>query len=208
MSNMHKSVKMAFFLIGVMFLCLFIATAITIQHASSQPISVVESDYYEKGLNYEKSIQDLKDLKAEGYSFSGEMFSDDFTFKTGDNEIVMSFTKNGQEIPSAEVTLLLERSTTDKYNVPLKLINCSDASMKSETFRWAKVCVQDGKVSAGKFVGNLRIPGKGLWLITVKGQFAGEKESRTLKKTLNIDVVCCQDTGFAKRAELISVFHP
>ena len=205
MSNMHKSVKIAFFLIGVMFLCLFIATAVTIQHTSSQPISVVESDYYEKGLNYEKTIRDLKELKAEGYNFSGEVFSDNFTFKTGDNEIVVFFTKNGQEIPSAEVTLLLERSTTDKYNVPLKLVNCSDASIKSEI---NQVCIKNGKVSPGKFVGNLRIPGKGLWLITVKGEFPGEKGNRTLKKTLNIDVVCCQNTGFVNKAELISIFHP
>ncbi|HMV78284.1 MAG TPA: FixH family protein [Leptospiraceae bacterium] len=63
-TNLHPSVKRAFILIGLLFLGLFAATAVTVKVAYSQESGLIDKNYYEIGLEYEnflrKKIQETK----------------------------------------------------------------------------------------------------------------------------------------------------
>jgi len=159
---MHRSVKIAFFWIFMAFLSLIVATVITVRHATDQKISVVDKDYYEKGLNYEKAIEGQKQMKAEGYEFSGEMFTPGYSFRTGKNEVTVKYSRKGQPVADSAVSMILERSATDDFNVHVKMQHFAD----------------------GRFLGVLEIPDTGEWLLTVNGKVG----SRTFQQTLKLNV--------------------
>ena len=142
---MHKSVKIAFFWIILIFIGLFVATYVTIQYANRDPIHVISTDYYEKGIEYGNVIQGQKDLLAEGYVISGNIFQENHEFNAGNKQILLQLHKNGQTVHSAGMTLKIERGATNKFNKIIKL-------KESRT---------------GEFHGELNIPEEGPWFITV-----------------------------------------
>lgn len=117
--NMHSSMRNAFLAIGLIFVGLFAATYYTFKVALRDgPIEVVDKNYYQVGLNYEKTIEDKRVLKAQGYHF--EILSSDL--KIGENVFLVQFKKGTEFLSGREGFLLLERGATDKYNrkIPLK----------------------------------------------------------------------------------------
>lgn len=141
---MHKSVKIAFFWIITLFIGLFVATYVTIQYANRDPIQVIEKNYYEKGLNYEKEIRDQKEMIAEGYRITGNIFSDGYYLKKGKNPVSIAFYLKNTIVPDSVISLQIERGATDRFNKSVSL----------------------QKNSSGEFVGEIDIAFEGPWVIT------------------------------------------
>ncbi len=170
-SNLHPSLRRAFYVILGAFGLLFIATYHTFKVALSAPNELVDKDYYQVGLNYEKKIANIKKMKAEGYQFT--IFTDINNFQKGTNPFHVRFAKEGQIISNNSIQLteeklsgkkiqvLLERGATDRYNKSFLL-------------------TED---SPGMYSGNLDIPETGKWILTI----ASEEDSFQERKTIIVN---------------------
>ncbi|MCE9500131.1 MAG: FixH family protein [Leptospira sp.] len=129
------------------------------RYAAKTYTPAVDPNYYEKGLNYEKVTAEQKAMKLEGYQFEGEIFTDSYKFRKGDNPIAIKF-KKGNGVPeNCSQELLAERPATDKFNSTTRLspgIN-------------------------GTFTGNLFLPETGIWNLTVTSNCNGKKFSKSIQ---------------------------
>ncbi|RHX84937.1 FixH family protein [Leptospira stimsonii] len=161
---LHKSMKLAFVWIGIAFVALIAATVVTIRYASEGYTGPIEKGYYEKGLNYEKSILEQRKMIAEGYSYESKLFTATPELKKGKNQISIQFKKSGTPISGAKLQILIERSATDEWNRSLSLS-------------------EDSK-NHGTYVGTVEIPEEGLWILSLQGEIEG----RVLQKTAEIRI--------------------
>ncbi|MDV6235358.1 FixH family protein [Leptospira ellisii] len=161
---LHKSMKVAFVWVGIAFVALISATAVTIRYASEGYTGPIEKEYYEKGLNYEKAILEQKNMLAEGYSFDGVLFSKEPKLEKGKNPIRILFLKSGFAIENAKLEIQLERSATDLWNktIPLK----------------------EDSGHPGTYSGTLDFAESGPWILNVKGEVGG----KTLRRTFEVEI--------------------
>ncbi|NCN09351.1 MAG: nitrogen fixation protein FixH [Leptospira sp.] len=160
--DLDKSVKAAFYAMGVIFIGLIIATAITIYIANKDHEDVIDRNYYEKGLNYEKTLEDNRIMEKEGYSISGNLFTERLPFIRGKNIVELSFLKKDEPIDDGSLLLIRERGATKKFTESYQFTNLGN----------------------GKYKAEIDIPEIGQWVITVYGKHA----SRTFRKTIQIVV--------------------
>jgi hypothetical protein len=160
--DLDSSVRWAFYAMGFVFLCLFIATGITIQIALKGHEPIVDPNYYEKGLNYEKTLADIRLMKQEGYSLEGSIFEERLPLQTGVNTISVQFLKNDQPITNAKIWLLRERGATFKFNQNYELQHAGE----------------------GIYTTPIDIPDVGQWVLT----FHATHLDRTLSKSLKVVV--------------------
>lgn len=160
--DLDKSVKWAFYAMGVTFILLFIATGITIHIATKDHEPVLDPNYYEKGLNYEKAYEDIKVMKQDGYEVLSPLFDDRFPLNLGDNEVIIDFNKSGEGIDEAKVSILRERGATFKFNQNFPMENLGNGQYKT----------------------NLTIPELGQWVLTIRATHKG----RTLSKIVKVVV--------------------
>ncbi|TGK37427.1 nitrogen fixation protein FixH [Leptospira gomenensis] len=161
---LHKSMKVAFVWVGIAFVALISATAITIRYASEGYTGPIEKEYYEKGLNYEKAILEQKNMIAAGYSFDGDLFSKEPKLERGKNRTIIRFSKSGAAITGAKLEIQLERSATDLWNRTIQL--------KEDSKR------------PGEYSGILEFSETGRWILTVKGENSG----KTLRRTFEVEI--------------------
>lgn len=160
--DLDKSVKNIFYGMGFLFLCLFIATGVTINVANDGHEPVIDPNYYEKGLNYEKTLEDIRIMQDEGYAISGSLLEDTYPLNMGDNTIQIHFSKSGTNLDDANITILRERGATFKFNQDYKLEHKGN----------------------GIYETNLTVPDLGQWVLTIRATHAG----RTLRKILKVVV--------------------
>ncbi|MBM9499438.1 FixH family protein [Leptospira sp. 201903071] len=161
---LHKSMKLAFVWIGVAFVALIAATVVTIRYASEGYTGPIEKGYYEKGLNYEKSILEQKKMISEGYSYESDFFSSPQKIKKGKNYLSIRFQKSGTPVTGAKLNILLERAATDEWNRSISLIEYPKDS--------------------GIYQGEVEIPESGLWILNLQGETGG----RILQKTAEVNI--------------------
>jgi len=161
--HMEKSLRYTFYGIIATFLLLFLATYHTLKIAFSGHEGVMNKDYYEVGLNYEKFIEEQKKLIGEGYHFEGILFGEHPILKPGENPISIKFFRGDTPISDARVTVKLEKRATDKFT---KIVDIQP-------------------IENGKYEGILDIATEGKWFITITGNDNG----KTLKKYFPIDVI-------------------
>lgn len=162
-SSMDKSLRYTFYGIIATFMLLFLATYHTLKIAFSGHEGVMNKDYYEVGLNYEKFIDEQKKLIEEGYHFEGLLFGDHPTLKPGENPVSLRFFKGETPISNAKITLRLEKRATDKFT------RISEIPQGDE----------------GKYEGTIEIAAEGKWFLTI----TGDDNGKVLKKYFSIDVV-------------------
>ncbi len=110
--------KVAFGMILLTFILLFVATFYTFKVALKDgPIQLVDKDYYQIGLNYEKTLEDRKKLEKQGYRF--EILNQNLNL--GKNELQVIYKKGDEFLPNQNLILVLEKGATDKYNQILDL---------------------------------------------------------------------------------------
>lgn len=160
--ELDKSVQWAFYSMGAVFLVLFIATGITIYIAVKDHEPILDADYYEKGLNYDKTLEDVRVMKEQGYNLEGELFTERFPLTQGENPIRIRFVKQGNPITNAVIHALRERGATVKFNKTYQFQN-------------------EGN---GYYTANVDIPDYGMWVLT----FYATHEDRTLTKSLRVIV--------------------
>lgn len=160
--DLDKSVRYAFYAMGVTFVCLLIATGITVYIANKDHEPVVDPQYYEKGLNYEKTLEDIRIMQEEGYHVATSLLEETYPLVQGDNKVEILFTKSGIPLEDAKVTILRERGATFKFNKGYILTHA-------------------GK---GVYTTNVDIPDLGQWVVTIQATHL----ERTLKKTVKIVV--------------------
>ncbi|AIT10950.1 FixH family protein [Leptospira santarosai] len=161
---LHKSMKLAFAWIWIAFIVLIFATAVTIRYANENYTGPIERDYYEIGLNYEKSVLEQKKMIEEGYHYESVLFSPNPNLKLGKNAIVIRFLKSGIPVSGAKVRIQIERSATDLWNRSFLL-------------------EEDPKTN-GNYLGVLEFSETGPWVLSVKGEISG----KNLKKTENLNI--------------------
>lgn len=136
------SLKIAFGMILVTFLLLFVATYYTFRVALKDgPVQLVDKDYYQIGLNYEKTLAEKKNLKTQGYHF--QILNSKFSL--GKNDLQIAYKKGEEFLSNEKLVLVVEKKATDKYNRILHLEN-----------------------SGNIYTSQLDIPQSGKWLLTVK----------------------------------------
>jgi hypothetical protein len=158
MSKLHPTMKWAFSFVWLAFAGLMTATYITVKIANQGHESVVDPQYYEKGLNYEKEIESQKKLSKLGFSFRSPTLEDGYAFKQGKNPIEIEFLKIQEKVLDAKLTVSIERGATQKYN------SVTELSINSD----------------GKYIGDLEVPLIGEWYLTV----TASTEEGSLSKTV------------------------
>lgn len=156
--------KLAFAWIWIAFIALIAATVVTIRYANTGYTGPIEKEYYEKGLNYEKSILEQRKMLAEGYSYESVLFSSNPDLKSGKNPILIRFNKSGAPVSGAKLTVQIERSATDQYN--------------------QTVVLEEDSKNKGSYSGTLEFPESGRWILSLKGDIAG----RILEKTQDLNI--------------------
>lgn len=134
--------KIAFGMIITTFLLLFVATYYTFKVALKDgPIQLVDKDYYQVGLNYEKTLAEKKRLESEGYHF--ELLNPNLN--VGKNDLQIAFKKGEEFLPNQNLILVLEKKATDKYNQVIDL-----------------------EKGTNSYYTTLDIPQNGKWILTLK----------------------------------------
>jgi hypothetical protein len=117
--NTMDSVKFSKWILSFSFLALFGATYHTIKLSFTGHEAVIDKNYYEKGLNYEKEIADNVLLKKEGYRLDSNLLTD--SLKVGSNPVEVKLFLKEQKIQTNSVLLIKERPATEKFNSIQKL---------------------------------------------------------------------------------------
>ncbi|MCB1179656.1 MAG: FixH family protein [Leptospiraceae bacterium] len=156
-SNLHPSLRYSFYMIIGVFLLLFVGTYYTFKVALSQPNELVDKNYYQVGVNYERTIANQKELVKAGYGF--EIQTDLSTLKKGDNQIQVSFQKKEEKLVGKKVKIILERGATNKFN---------------ETFEL-------NESESGLYSGNINFKDSGKWILTISAkEETGEFQERKI----------------------------
>jgi nitrogen fixation protein FixH len=158
--ELDKSVQRAFYAIGVTFFSLFVATGITIYLANQGHEPVLDPNYYEKGLNYEKTLEDNLKMKEEGFSIDSDIFEKVYPWTRGKNQIQVRFSQNGKPVSGARLILKIERGATFQFNQEIQL-------------SWN----QDSEA----YEGDLSIEDFGLWVATIQAYHNERNFKRTTK---------------------------
>ncbi|WP_411822480.1 FixH family protein [Leptospira sp. 'Mane'] len=159
---MHKSLKQAFLLIIGTFLTLFLATFITVRTALSGHTPPVDSNYYEKGLNYDQTVATQREMLSQGYDFEADWFQKQSSLQLGKQNITVRFHKNAEPVSGAELQLKLERSATDSFNQIVAL----------------------NEISKGTYGGEINVPFAGSWRIVL----SAKSKDGNLEKTRQIRI--------------------
>lgn len=161
MAKMHSSLKIAFYLIGFAFVGLLVATYITVKISMQGHEGIVDPNYYEKGLKYEKHLEANKKMIEAGYRFESSLLTAP-SILLGKNNIAVGLFKNENKVSDAKVYLTIERSATNKFNQKIEL------SFKDD-----------------KYLGELEVPKNGIWVITLIALVPNEG---VLQKTVQVTV--------------------
>ncbi|MCB1193064.1 MAG: FixH family protein [Leptospiraceae bacterium] len=153
MANLSKSMKRAFFIMGIAFFFLIVATVYTVYLATKEYEPVVDPNYYEKGLNYDKEIGRKLEMKNEGYRFETNLLTEKYPLKTGSNTVSVLLFKNSEKVQDAKTFMQWERSATNKFTKRVPLHFSKENS---------------------QYTGTVDIPYYGQWIITLIAEINGK----------------------------------
>jgi hypothetical protein len=151
--DLHPSLRNVMYAVLLSFVALMAATFYTVRLTFQNFEPVIDKNYYELGLNYEKVIKDQKLLLAEGYSLELKIGDGALILPVGKQTAVVRILKDNKLSPASSVQLILERSATTKSTVSYNLK--ADAE--------------------GKFVGEIIVPAGGNWNTRAIADIAGKK---------------------------------
>ena len=161
--DLDPSVQRVFYAIGITFALLLGATYWTVKLAFAGHEAVMDPNYHEIGLNYEKTLASTKQMLAEGYELQSTLFTDRLPLTSGNNRIEIRFVKGTEPVSGAELKLRRERGATTKFTQDFDLKETSPGVYTTDSFT---------------------VPDLGHWVVTA---FAKEND-RTLRKVTNIAV--------------------
>lgn len=148
-----NSVKFLFTILGLAFAALIVATWHTINLAMAGHEPVIDKNYYEKGLDYEKEIAKSKQLQIEGYRFESIFSQEGMNLTKSAQEVQVKLFLKDAAVNDAKLFLTRERTATSKYTEKKELIFDKDGIYKA----------------------NLEFPFDGSWQVTLTADLNGRK---------------------------------
>ncbi|MCW7500445.1 FixH family protein [Leptospira soteropolitanensis] len=154
--ELHPSLRNAMYVVLISFTALVAATFYTIRLTYKNFEPVMDKNYYEIGLNYEKAIENQKELLKEGYLIKTN-WDNQILLPMGESEISVQLEKNGTQTNSSAktMTVFLERNATTK-----------------NTARY------DLKPTPNGFVGKIPLLEKGTWNLRLVADIDGKSFER------------------------------
>lgn len=144
------------------FTALIAATWYTVKIAMAGHEPVMDKNYYEKGMNYEKEIAQTVQMRSEGYHFRTTLLEKDSEVTLGNNQLSIGIFKNEEPVKGAKLVLTRERSATNKFTEKKEFIYDKD----------------------GMYKANVDFPLDGPWQVTLNASVDG----RSFEKTFMIVV--------------------
>ena len=151
MKKLHPSLKYAFSLIILLFIALFIATWYTVKISLQGHEKIVDPQYYEKGLNYERAIAAKREMHRQGYLL--QFPEEKPELYVGSNKIQIRFHRKDQPIAQAKLSVKLARGATYRFDKNYKMQNNGE----------------------GLHVSQIEIPAEGEWLMTFFAEHGDKK---------------------------------
>ncbi|MCW7470859.1 FixH family protein [Leptospira kanakyensis] len=152
--ELHPSLRTAMYVVLFSFTALVAATFYTIRLTYKHFEPVMDKNYYEVGLNYEKAIENQRDLLKQGYSIKSNW--DKFNIlPLGESEILVQLEKNGTLTNANSMTVYLERNATTKNTTSYGL-----------------------KPTASGFIGKISLLEKGTWNLRLVSNIDGKSFER------------------------------
>lgn len=155
-SNLDPSLRRAFYVVIFVFISMFVATYHTVKVTLQNFEPVIDKNYYETGLNYEKALESQRELASQGYAIESSIWKSG-NIIVGSNAVEFQVLQNGNLAEADNVVLVWERNATTRARGSLKL-------EKSEK---------------GRFLGNWNLTSPGEWVVTLSATIQGKNFERT-----------------------------
>ena len=152
-----NSVRFLFTILGLAFAALIVATWHTINVAMAGHEPVIDKNYYEKGMDYEKEIAKSKQLQIEGYRFESILLQAGSNLTKAKQEVQVKLIQKDAPVNDAKLFLTRERTATNKYTEKTELIFDKD----------------------GVYKANLEFPFDESWQVTLTADLKGRKFEKT-----------------------------
>ncbi|ABZ95883.1 hypothetical protein EHQ92_15625 [Leptospira biflexa] len=111
--DLHPSLRNAMYVVLFSFFALVAATFYTIRLTFQHFEPVMDKNYYEIGLNYEKAIQNQKELLNEGYKLTTN-WDNTTLLPLGELDLKVSLYQNEKLAKADSMYIILERNATTK----------------------------------------------------------------------------------------------
>ncbi|PJZ44314.1 hypothetical protein EHQ30_11295 [Leptospira brenneri] len=118
--ELHPSLRSAMYVVVFSFTALVAATFYTIRLTYKSFEPVMDKNYYEIGLNYEKAIENQKELLKQGYHIKSNWDSMNI-LPLGKSEITVQLEKEGTIAKANSMIVFLERNATTKNTARYEL---------------------------------------------------------------------------------------
>lgn len=158
--DLHPSLRNAMYVVLFSFTALVAATFYTIRLTFQHFEPVMDKNYYEIGLNYEKAIENQKELLSQGFQLNTN-WDKTTLLPLGELDLNVSLNQNGVAAKADSVYIILERNATTK-----------------NTARY------DLKPSNLDFVGKIPLNEKGTWNMRIIASINGKSFEREGKITV------------------------
>lgn len=152
--ELHPSLRSAMYVVLFSFTALVAATFYTIRLTYKSFEPVMDKNYYEIGLNYEKAIENQKELLKQGFLIKSN-WDNQTILPLGESEIAVQLEKAGALTQASSITVFLERNATTKNTAHYKL-----------------------KQKANGFSGNIPLIEKGTWNLRLVADIEGKSFER------------------------------
>ncbi|TGK83098.1 hypothetical protein EHQ24_07235 [Leptospira noumeaensis] len=154
--ELHPSLRTAMYVVLFSFTALVAATFYTIRLTYKNFEPVMDKNYYEVGLNYEKAIENQRELLKQGYSIKTN-WDNQPLLPIGESEILVKLEKDGSvtNLSAKSMTVYLERNATTKNTAHYDL-----------------------KPTASGFVGKISLLEKGTWNLRLVSNIGGKSFER------------------------------
>ncbi|XDD44597.1 FixH family protein [Leptospira sp. WS60.C2] len=158
--NLHPSLRNAMYVVLLSFTALVAATFYTIRLTYKHFEPVMDKNYYEIGLNYEKAIENQKELLKQGYKLTTN-WDNTTLLPMGNLDLTVTLHQNEKITKADSLYVILERNATTR-----------------NTTRY------DLKPSDLGFTGNIPLKETGTWNMRIIASIQGKSFEREGKITV------------------------
>ncbi|MCW7509573.1 FixH family protein [Leptospira levettii] len=158
--DLHPSLRNAMYVVLFSFTGLVAATFYTIRLTYKHFEPVMDKNYYEIGLNYEKAIENQKELIKQGYKLSTN-WDKTSILPLGELDLTVTLNQNESFVKADSMYVILERNATTK-----------------NTTRY------DLKPSDLNFIGKIPLKESGTWNMRLIANISGKSFEREGKITV------------------------
>lgn len=112
--ELHPSLRNAMYVVLFSFTALVAATFYTIRLTFKHFEPVMDKNYYEIGLNYEKAIENQKELLSQGYKLTTN-WDDSTLLPLGELDLNVTLNRKETLVKADSIYVILERNATTKH---------------------------------------------------------------------------------------------